>query len=1418
MNSLKTPSQHAAHPIARRIPWTIWKHEFDYQAVAQELAFMDLDFDTFWQRVNRWYKPYKALLCMFLGHQEASSEELLSVLLKVNRNHLHDVLKALLVMGRIDLLERYITHPDVKMAPKALQRFWISGCVTAAQYGTLSFMQFLAQRLTPAQWWNAIEADDFAVYIQAAANGQMAFLHYLENNSNPINRRAAVLVQNSRAFREALSNGHTEIIIHLDTLMLPEYRNAALAADDFGALLKAAANGHTATLEYAERWMTEEHIMAMVQTNRFEAYRKAAANGHADTLRYLERRMSPEDINTAIRENHFEAYQEAAAQGCVEILQYLESHMTEKQRTAAVVAGYYQAYRQAAINGHVAAMQYLESRMLSGRKPAALRANQYEVVRAAAERGDVPTLEQLQTGLEDFIWREALSVNDFEIYGKAAEQGDMAFLLYLERCMTEEQIADARSMSNYEGDGCTPYIQAIRNGHMEMVQYLESRMTSEQVFEACQYSDFNPYALTDNLDILKHLESRLSKVQIYSIVSADSWSAYQEVLSGSNLAITEYLETFMTVDEIKQKLRAQDYNVYHYAIGSGCLSNLRHIEQYLDKAEIQQVLRINNYEKYSYAIYRGFIDIVKYFEEHFLSHEEIRNIIQSHGYASARTVLLRNNEISEYIKRFMTPEEINQVIRNNRLEEWEYALRGNNLEIQDLLEGFISLDEMKWMLQKNNYRLFKEIASNGHTETLQHLFALMPSDFMAAALQSNDYEAYRKALDKWRVDVLPYLESYMPPEQICAAIVSNNYRLYVLAMRHPDVGPYVERRLKQLGSPQIPDRVIADICIDAAAVGNTSILRHLERSMTPEFLNTVLRCLCGIDDFQVVFNTESFSEFRLTRCAKKHPDTLWHLLHYPTFIDWALLHQAECGDVLPVFLYERCEVWRAEARAFTESNPDSVFTLDEANTAFALRAAIGFTRHNNPSSQQLLHFLLHLPSVRAQAHTVLLNEENALLRAAIRHQNQGAIQLLMAIPQVHDLAQAHNYYADDVTGDVDIRTIVEDRESSLRALSPLEQLRFSRLKEHYAHTAFLSTDHLMEELRDYLRKRYEAKPARITLHGKDLVLPLTWEAFQQLGLSGEARASALRAYYVHDVHTALRWILKPNPWMAVNASFAEGKPETGLGYAPFEGYSKEIVLLWAAATDEKAEPTQGHTLKGRIKHFIAMLALINRAHNWDKIRPAKRLDGREVMEYYDDLEGDKPSCFSGCPRRLFHSIIGHPLLRALGTELLDEELREFARGHFASRITPDNLKQLGDIKQVLVDMVALNEQQSETLRGLDISEQEFNAFIEKLSEKYKMEWKPVHVAYLKERIALKESAAYHVTRLWSLVDFPRLLESQKTPVNATASTSGFFAATSGTASSSVPVSDDRAKRDRPDEDCEEQDADQDQALKRTRLS
>ncbi|MBL7481470.1 hypothetical protein [Legionella bononiensis] len=1428
MPHLETPAQLATHPIAHRIPWKIWEKEFNYQASSSELKYMNFDFGRFLRYVNKSYKPYKAMLCMLVGHKEASLEELLPVLLNVKKKYLESMLKALLVAGRTDILESYIKHPDVNIHPRVLQHFWTQGCVIAARYDNHSFMQFMEQCLTPEQWWIAIESNDFAVYIEAAANGHTAFLHYLEEHEHPINRRVAVLAQSCRAFKEALSNGHIGTIRHLNSLMPQTYRSEALTADDFGALLQAAANGHTSTLEYAEQWMTEEQIISMVQTNQFEAYRKAAANGHVDTLRYLEGRMRPEDVNIAILANNFEAYRKAAAKGCIDTLQHLESHMTKQQITAAVVADYYQAYRGAALNGHVATMQYLEPLMPYGRKHAALRANQYELVRVAANRRDVLTLEQLQTGLEDRVWREALSVGGYGVYGQAAERGDMATLHYLERCMTAEQINVAMSMSNYEGEGCTPYIRAIRNGHLEMVQHLESRMTSEQVFEACQSRDFNPFVLTDDINILKHLESKMSKVQIYSILSADSWSAYQEALSGQKIHITEYIETYMSVDEIKQQLRARDYNVYHYAIGSGCLSNLKHIEQYLNKEEIQEVLRKNNYEKYNCAISCGNIEIPKYFEEHFLSREEISLRLRANKYVSILRALSTNDiALAEYLKGFVTPEEIDEAIRSKRLEEWEYAIRYNHCEFQELVEGFMTLDEMKQVLQKNDFRVFKEIATNGHIETLQHLFKIMPSDFMEAAPQSNHYEVYQNALNMRKFDTLRYLESYMSGTQIRAAILGNNYRTYFRSMRHPETAHYVERRLKQLGYPPIPDQVIADKYIDAAADGDTSILRHLERSMTPEFLNTVLRCLCGIDDFEVLFNAEIFSEFRLTRCAKRHPDTLWHLLHHPTFMDWALLHQAECGDVLPVFLYECCEVWQAEARALTESNPNEVFMLDEANTAFALRVAIGLTRHNWPASQHFLQFLLRIPSVAAQAHAVVRDEENALLRAAIRHENQRAIQLLMEIPQVYELAQAHNFYADDISGNVDLRAIAQDRESSLRALTPLEKRRLSRLQKHYVQKIFggedkidpIRVNQLLEELRDYLRKCYEAKPARITLNGKDLILPLSWDAFQRLDLTGEARASALRAYYTHTVHTALRWILKPNPWMAVNASFAENNPRAGLGYSSFEGYSKEIVLLWAAATDATAAPTEGHTLHGRMFHFITELALINRAHNWDKKRPAKRLDGTEFMEQYDDLEGDKPSCFSGGLRRIFQSITAHPLMRALGTELLDAELRDFARAHFSSRITPQNLQQLRGIAEALVDLKELSDQQIETVRRLDISEQEFNTFIEKLSEKYKMEWKPCHEAYLKERIAPRKGASYHVTRLWSLVDFAQLLESQKLSVTTTASTSGFFAATSGAAaSSSVPVSDDRAKRDRPEEDSEEQESELSQTQKRSRHS
>ena len=75
-------------------------------------------------------------------------------------------------------------------------------------------------------------------------------------------------------------------------------------------------------------------------------------------------------------------------------------------------------------------------------------------------------------------------------------------------------------------------------------------------------------------------------------------------------------------------------------------------------------------------------------------------------------------------------------------------------------------------------------------------------------------------------------------------------------------------------------------------------------------------------------------------------------------------------------------------------------------------------------------------------------------------------------------------------------------------------------------------------------------------------------------------------------------------------------------------------------------------------------------------------DGKK--ETYDDLAGDKPSCFSGMKRRLFQSVVGHPLLKMLNLDDIKMEFRSFLFKHFSQLITAENQIQ---IKTVIEDYI-----------------------------------------------------------------------------------------------------------------------------------
>jgi hypothetical protein len=226
-------------------------------------------------------------------------------------------------------------------------------------------------------------------------------------------------------------------------------------------------------------------------------------------------------------------------------------------------------------------------------------------------------------------------------------------------------------------------------------------------------------------------------------------------------------------------------------------------------------------------------------------------------------------------------------------------------------------------------------------------------------------------------------------------------------------------------------------------------------------------------------------------------------------------------------------------------------------------------------------------------------------------------------------------------------------ESSMSPLDPAEEFRIQTAVAHY-HPQILALGGLelaFQSLVKALATRYEMNPAyHITETLEPIPLPLLASDFKALSLDECSRESALRAYYQHPIHTAFRYLSKPNHWISPDAEHTQYDPQNpNLQWAAFEEHIELIVTQWLAASDINFEPLDGFSLEGRIEHFINELAMTGRAHNWDQRRIKASSD--ETLTYdlhdnllwedYDDLQADKPSCSDGVRARLYQAVLGH---------------------------------------------------------------------------------------------------------------------------------------------------------------------------------
>lgn len=690
---------------------------------------------------------------------------------------------------------------------------------------------------------------------------------------------------------------------------------------------------------------------------------------------------------------------------------------------------------------------------------------------------------------------------------------------------------------------------------------------------------------------------------------------------------------------------------------------------------------------------------------------------------------------------------------------------GNQQQITAFLKR--SYKALGMYIPYDNYLVYRLTAGRGNIDTLRFLEDAMPG-FFPIMLGSGDYAAYLMAAKNGHRSILEYLEARLIKENSKAISVQEmvdcsdflSYRMAALA-GHDHILEYLEKKFPKLLPSMIEAQNFGGYQM-AAKGGHLEMLKRMEATAGPKA--------------QKMIDTASFSGYVLA-AEENHVEILGYLM-YRSNICFALAekHLQEYGRFVLPFIQEQLD--RLQEKSLASIGEQGVFDLTDSSEAircfYMLRHLIRFGERAFDDS---IRFLLGIPAVKILVHQNITlaagmpGQDNELLRLALTANHEVA-QILLGISAVRNLAEQNNYYARERKGALDLARLAQDNEASMTALATGEQERLGNALEHYQPKLItLGVPAIMEDLRETLWKRYEAKPAIINIDDdKTIKLPLHFDAFENLKLGQDDSNSALKSYYQHKDHTAFRYLSKPNLWMHPNADYVYKDTYGVLRWSTFEDYQQLIAMFWLAAKDEKMAPTEGHTLEGRIDQFIDELAHIGRTHNWHKST------GRE--DECDDLKGDRPSCFSGVKRRLFQSVVGHPLINLLTKDIILEEIRAFARTFFENLLTEKGKHALEEAyNDYICNTNGLSAESKNELQKWNIPDEKISTFKKYLIGKYGSQFTEdrAFIKLVEMKLELKPAPLnmhYHVLTLDGFVKFHTLFNETRT---AKASETGLFA-------------------------------------------
>lgn len=500
----------------------------------------------------------------------------------------------------------------------------------------------------------------------------------------------------------------------------------------------------------------------------------------------------------------------------------------------------------------------------------------------------------------------------------------------------------------------------------------------------------------------------------------------------------------------------------------------------------------------------------------------------------------------------------------------------------------------------------------------------------------------------------------------CDSVIQNISFNNNVLFRKASLRGYTDIVGKLLQYPLVQQNITADnneALLSAIRLGHTAIVNMLLEypaviSMITINNNEALRMAVAADNLELIIKLLEYPDVFVY--ALEHPGTYDEAIKLSINIFLDRLNRQFSGNI-----------YDGASEKFDLTN-EQFIKISRAMLFFLIKT---WSVNNNIDN---INLLLLIPAIMSMA----ADRNNELLLLAMNRNIPSVITILMQNPAVYRLAEQNNYYrARLILNNVEMRVVATNVESASITLTSQEAEIIADIGVRYA--AVLNrmggSTATFISFKKYLEDEYNKNPATIkTSFGKNILLPLQWDKFRQLGMTLDYN-NALLAYYQHATHTAYRLFLTPNNWMSPNARYVTDSS------ANFSSYIPMISLLWLAASD-KIEPVRdGIDVNGRIAGFISSIALINRAHNWDRHRSI-RIHNRRMLEEYDDLEGDKPSCNDGMKRRFFQSVQSHSAFcSGPNKEAFQQELKSFVYKYYQNLFSSKTLPELQEIRDDMND-------------------------------------------------------------------------------------------------------------------------------------